>query len=112
MELKVLINKMLDGDREAILLGFESDSCLGNLNAIIGSTVFNYTDDWIVENIKKFSKDKRFVFDNAGTMISDFAYAALHVLNVATYDGNRVEVTELIDCKLRIYTPDAIQSGL
>lgn len=103
MELKVLINKMLDGDREAILLGFDSDSCLGNLNAIIGSTVFNYTDDLIVENIKKFI---------AGTMISDFAYAALHVLNVATYDGNRVEVTELIDCKLRIYSPDAIQSGL
>ena len=97
------VQKMVDGDKNAIIDGFISSSCVLRVNAIIQAVLHKMKDKTTEVQLHRLKKDDTYIFDsNVGYRVSDFAYAALHLLGFARYEGTDKTVVALIDSKLEI----------
>lgn len=97
------VQNMIDGDKDAIIDGFIGSSCVLCVNAIIQATLHKMNDKAVEVQLQRLKKDDTYIFgQNTGYRISDFAYAALHLLEIVPYNGNDRAVMALIESKLDI----------
>lgn len=94
--IQTLINKMELGNEEAIITGIHSQIPIVNINAIIFGTRYKCKSEDFIQAIKNNFVDSDASFFG-GIMLSDFAKASLHILNVTEYDGDREMIKRLID---------------
>jgi hypothetical protein len=94
---KLFIKKMYSGDKSAVREGLDQPGALYRFNGIVCATLFNYTDEDIIDRIKALKDDHVFF---SGYTVSDFAIAALSVLGIEEYKGDSRKINSLIEVKL------------
>ena len=92
-----LVHKMQTGNVAAIAEGFTSPGALLRINAIINAVKFKVTPDEFISRIRDLTRDDNYV---SGYQVSDFAYAALDILGIQRFKGDRPEIKQMIDCRL------------
>jgi hypothetical protein len=99
------IQRMVDGNIDAIIDGFISSSVLDNANAIAQAYLHNMRTKNIEVQLRRLSGDSACLFGhNVGYRISHFADAALHLLGFETYTGSDQYVLNLIESKFSFLT--------
>lgn len=91
-----LIKKIQDGDREAILQGLAHPGAFYRINAIISVGKNLVSEPTIGIYLKQLKEDK--IIMN-GYRVSDFAYAALDIIESEKYAGNDIRIRRLIDSR-------------
>lgn len=91
-----LISEMNAGSIGAILEGLQYRGILYRINGICNSVKYNIIDANIIRELEKLMNDERTIY---GYSISDFAYAALDLLGLRKYLGERLQVREFIVSK-------------
>lgn len=103
MAMDKITQQMMAGDKAAIIDGFISSSRIDNANAIISAVSHKLKDKAVETQLQRLKQDETCLFGyNAGYKISDFAVAALHLLNFSPYTGKDKMVLALIDSNLGI----------
>ena len=87
-----------NGDVDAIKTALNHKGALYRMNGIIGCVSNKIKDDDVISTIKKLLSDDVVV---SGYMVSDFALAALDILNITKYTGNSEKIKALIKCKFQ-----------
>lgn len=92
-----LINKIKRGDKKAIVQSLSDPSAFLRVNGIVFAVRNNYNDPMIIRIMKDLIKDDVCLFGtNCSYRVSDFAQAALDLLGVSKYFGDRQEIKMLI----------------
>lgn len=91
-----LIDRMRKGEKEAIMDGLLHSGAIYRMNAISFSAISGIKDSEIKKKIKELKNDE-VVLD--GYSVSDFALAALDMMKVEPYSGNKIIVKKLIDSR-------------
>lgn len=91
-----LIERMQRGEKQAIIEGLLHKGAIYRMNAISFSSICKLKDAEVETRIKDL-KDDNIVLD--GYSVSDFAHAALELMAVEIYTGNKPAVKELINSK-------------
>lgn len=91
-----LIANMVIGNEEAILLGLKHKGVLIRINGIIYSVKYKIKNEHITKVIQELKNDD-FWYD--GYLVSQFAIAGLHIMNIEPYTGNDERILELIESK-------------
>lgn len=96
-----LIDKMANGQKEAIQEGLFSQGALVRANALVFSARNGIADHVFTARAKELEKDDTCLFGyNASFTVSDFAKAYLHLVGEKEYSGSREETKQLIVCKM------------
>ena len=93
-----LIDRMINGEREAILQGLSHPGAIYRMNAIGQAYLNNMNDAEIIEKLMELKTDD-VILD--GCTVGDFAIAALHNFGLEKYEGNKRRLKELIESKFR-----------
>ena len=91
-----LIDRMRKGEKKAILDGLSHSGAIYRMNAISFFAISRIQDAEIESKIMELKNDDT-VLD--GYSVSDFASAALDLLGIETYTGNKALVKDLIESK-------------
>lgn len=95
-------NKIIElcqkGNVDAINEALNHKGALYRINGIVGCVLHSIKTDEVISVIKELLSDDVTV---SGYMVSDFALAALDLLNVSKYAGNNDRVKALIKCKFQ-----------
>lgn len=99
------IQRMVDGDVDAIIDGLISPSVLDNANAIAQAYLHNMRTKNIQVQLDRLSGDSTCLFGyEVGYRISHFADAARHLLGFETYSGSDQYVLNLIESEFSFLT--------
>ena len=93
---KIIIERMRNGDREAIMKGLSCQGAIYRMDAIAFASLNNIKDAEIVKRLKELKKDDVFL---DGYTVGDFAVAALDNLGIEKYIGDDVRMKNLIESK-------------
>ena len=91
-----LVERMRTGEKQAIIEGLSHQGAIYRMNAISFSSICKIKDVEVEMRIKDL-KDDDVMLD--GYSVSDFAHAALELMEVETYTGNKPSVKDLIKSK-------------
>ena len=99
------IQRMVDGNMDAVIDGFISSSVLDNANAIAQAYLHNMRTKSIEVQLRRLSSNSVCLFGHdSGYRVSHFADAALHLLGFETYTGSDQYVLDLIESKFSFLT--------
>lgn len=91
------VQAMMEGDKNAIIDGFVGKSCVLCVNAIIQAVQHGMRDRAVEVQLERLKADDTCLFGhNAGYRVSDFAQAALHLLDFSEYNGSDENIIALI----------------
>lgn len=93
-----LINSMLKGDAVSIKKGFDSDSILLKIDAIICAVKKKTSDKEIIKEIISLKNNTHYLRSVAFT-VGEFAIAGLHLLGIEQYNGDNASINRLIESK-------------
>ena len=93
-----IIMAMQNGDKKAIMSGLNCQGAIYRMNAIAFAVLNKMTSNDIVQKII-YLKEDTVSFD--GYTVSDFAVAALDVLEIEKYPGSDSRIISLIDSKFK-----------
>lgn len=93
---KITIERMRNGDREAIMKSLSCQGAIYRMDAIAFASLNNIKDAEIVKRLKELKKDDVFL---DGYTVGDFAVAALDNLGIEKYIGDDVRMKNLIESK-------------
>ena len=91
-----LIEKMRKGEKQAIIDGLSRSGAIYRMNAISFSSIHKIKDAEVEKRIKALKEDD-IILD--GYSVSDFALAALDLMKVEKYTGDKRSVLNLIASK-------------
>lgn len=91
-----LVDKMRNGNSNAIIAGLLHHGAIYRMNAIAFSSLQGRSNKEIVEKIKALRTDH---FGIDGYSVSDFAIAALDILGIEKYTGSNQNIKQLIGCR-------------
>lgn len=91
-----LIDKMREGKKQAIIDGLSHSGAIYRMNAISFSSICKIRDTEVEKMIKDLKNDN-IILD--GYSVSDFAFAALDLMKVEKYTGDKPSVKKLIKSK-------------
>lgn len=91
-----LIERMRKGEKQAIIDGLSHSGAIYRMNAIAFSSLSRIKDAEVEKRIQELKEDD-IILD--GYSVSDFALAALDLMKVESYAGNKRSVKNLIDSK-------------
>lgn len=91
-----LIDRMKKGDKKAIVDALSHSGAIYRMNAISFCAIWKIKDPEVENRIKELKQDD-VTLD--GYRVSDFAAAALDLMGIETYTGNRIFTKNLIDSK-------------
>lgn len=96
-KLKKEIAVIMSGNTEAVKQGLNSRASLVIVNAIRSTVEHRIYDSEIIDKIYMLTEyhDSGKIFQRY--TVSDFSYAALHLLGVEKYCGEKEEVLELVE---------------
>ncbi len=95
--------KMLSGDIDCIEEGLSKGSVIDRFNAIMAVVRFRVVNDEVETCLRKLcDDDSRAYRGNPDFTVSNFAIAALDLLEMEKYDGDDEYVRELIENNLSI----------
>lgn len=92
--------EMRNGNRDAILEGFQSSSVLGRINGAIHAAKKGINDAEIREALLALKGDMAVCM---GYCVSDVAIAVLDILGIEKYKGNDDRICEMIQSKFEFY---------
>lgn len=93
-KLQAIVSSMAQGDKKTILYGLRHSGALIRINGIVFACVHKYADTNIVAQLIRLTKDNDTVM---GYSVSQFAIAALDVLDIEKYDGKDEQIIDLIN---------------
>ena len=96
MSMNELIEKMRSGNKAATIEGLFHGGAIFRMDAIGYSAIFHYDDTEIIARIRHL-KDDLVTLD--GYSVSDFAHAALDIMGVEPYCGDKITIKNLIELK-------------
>lgn len=96
---QILINKMHNGDTEAILLGVSSDNDFVVTNAILAGTKQGIKEKKFIEGVSKAQNSKVVLL---GFPLASIAIASEHFLEEKKYFGDDEIVKSLIESNFNI----------
>lgn len=91
---KIIIERMRNGDREAVMKGLSCQGAIYRMDAIAFASLNNMNDTETVEKLMELKKDDVFL---DGYTVGDFAVAALDNLGIEKYKGDNILVKNLIE---------------
>ena len=91
---KITIERMRNGDREAIMKSLSCQGAIYRMDAIAFASLNNMNDTETVEKLMELKKDDVFL---DGYTVGDFAVAALDNLGIEKYKGDNILVKNLIE---------------
>ncbi len=99
--------KMLSGDIECIVEGLSNGSVIDRFNEIIAVVRYRVVTDEVEAFLKSLCDDhSRAYRGNPDITVSNFAIAALDLLELKTYDGDNEYIQKLIKNNLGIDSGD------
>lgn len=91
-----LVAKMRVGEKEAIIGGLSHAGAIYRMNAIAFSSIHKIKDIEVQKMIKRLKDDETFL---DGYSVSQFAVAALDIMNIEKYTGDNSNIKNLIASK-------------
>ena len=91
---KIIIERMRNGDREAVIKCLSCQGAIYRMDAIAFASLNNMKDAEIIEKLMELKKGRVFL---DGYTVGDFAVAALDNLGIEKYTGDDRRMKELIE---------------
>lgn len=96
-----LIKRMETGEKKAIQIGLSHKGAFQRANGIVFAVRNQYSDPEIIRRFLELANDDVCLFGHhGGYCVSDFAKAALDLLQIRKYQGGKAEIRNLISSKL------------
>ena len=96
-----------EGKQEDILICLKHKGALIRVNGIMNAVLYSLKTPEIIALIKGLKNDEK-MFDTY--LVSDFAIAALDVMDIEKYEGDKQQILGLIDSKFS-FMDDSVYGG-
>lgn len=94
------LEKVYAGDKNSIISAMLCEASFYRMNGIVEAVKHGFKEPAIVRQIQNLTTDNTGTLTlTGGYTVSDFALAALHVLGIEAYGGNKENVRAIIDSK-------------
>ena len=98
MENRELLNHVKNGDSDAVLLALRHKGAIYRINGLINLVRHSLDSQIIIQEAEKLCYDDTFL---DGYTVSDFAYAALDLIQFRKYSGKNDKIYQLIKSKFK-----------